>query len=534
MKTTKISLCIALILSSHLGQLAAQDRAAVDARSIIAKTRSGAVRGVTLNAETHLCVFRGIPYAAPPVGALRWRPPQPVAPWDGVRECTEFGAPAPQKANTNGGDPGSEDCLFLNVWTRRVGEPQAKLPVMVWIHGGGLNKGSGHKEMYEGSGFAQRAVVLVTINYRLGALGFLAHPGLSAESDHGVSGNYGFLDQIAALKWVHDNIAAFGGDPDNVTIFGESAGGTSVSVLCASALAKGLFHRAILQSPWMFGYTTKLAEPNFVRLKKPVAGTPSAEELGVTWAAKYTGKSGAAAIRQLRQLPLEELLAKTAYYRTRATIDGWLLPNHPTLVFAAGQQADVPTMIGTTSDEGNYFLAWIKLADRTEFANKLRDFYSDAAEELAKAFPSSNAKELRQASSRFVTDSWFVQPSRQMLQGMDTVKSPAFQYEFARPSRAFPALGAPHAIELRYVFNTLKDRENRPKDQVLADTVTDCWVRFAKTGNPNGGSLSRWPEYRNDTGEYIQFGHEIRIGSNLHGATCDALDQASRGIWARD
>jgi para-nitrobenzyl esterase len=284
----------------------------------------------------------------------------------------------------------------------------------------------------------------------------------------------------------------------------------------------------------MFGYITKLAEPNFVRLKKPIANTPSAEELGVAWAAKYTDKTGAATIRELRQLSPEELLAKTAYYPTRATIDGWLLSNHPTRVFAQGQQADVPTMIGTTSDEGNFFLAWIKPAGRTEFVGKLQDFYGDAAEELVKAFPSSNAKELRQAGSRFVTDSWFVQPSRQMLQGMANVRSPVFQYEFARPSRTFPALGAPHAIELRYVFNTLKDRENRPRDQVLADIVTDYWVQFAKTGNPNSGNLPRWPEYRNDTREYIQFGHEIRIASNLHGVTCDALDQASRGVWARD
>ena len=209
---------------------------------------SGLISGEVLDPSTGLDAFRGIPFAAPPVGALRWRPPQDVAPWSGVRECTQFGAVCPQPGGLTGlvGDPlptQNEDCLVLNDWTTNAGS-DTKLPVMMWIHGGGFNLGWSDQSAYEGSEFAKRGVVLVTINYRLGPLGFLAHPALSAESKRKVSGNYGLLDQIAALEWVRKNIAAFGGDINNVTIFGESAGGTSVDALCVSPLAKGLFHRA--------------------------------------------------------------------------------------------------------------------------------------------------------------------------------------------------------------------------------------------------------------------------------------------------
>lgn len=500
------------------------------ASSDVVATKSGDVKGVVLNAETSLTVFRGIPYAAPPVGDLRWRPPQPAASWTGARDCAEYGAVSLQK----GGEKGSEDCLFLNVHTRRAGEPAARLPVMVWIHGGGLSSGSGGKGNYNSSAFADRGVVLVTINYRLGPLGFLAHPALSAESKHGVSGNYGFLDQIAALEWVRDNIAAFGGDPGNVTIFGESAGGTSVCALCCSPLAKGLFHRAILQSPWMFGYTYDIAEPNYIRLRQPVASTPSAEEIGVGWASAHTEETGAAAIRQLRRLSTKDIFRKAGFNTVRATIDGWVLPDHPFQVFAQGRQANVPLIVGTTSDEGNFFLMAIKYEKRDAFLDTLRRFYGDAAEELARSFPGAEGNKLRWAGSRFVTDAWFVHPSRRLLQGMANVSSPAYQYEFTRASRQFPKLGAMHAGELAYVFNNIKETDDRPNDKALADRMTDYWVRFARTGDPNGDGAPRWPKYTTESREYIKLGHEITVDSGLRDEACDALDKASEDVWSAE
>ncbi|MCB1122863.1 MAG: carboxylesterase family protein, partial [Verrucomicrobiae bacterium] len=226
------------------------------------QTRQGWISGWTLDPDTGLSVYRGIRYAEPPMGEMRWKPPQPVKSWGGLKTCHIFGPINPQTLPQGVNLPLSENSLYLNVWTTKANQPDAKLPVMVWIHGGALTSGWGHKPNFDGSAFASRGVVLVSINYRLGVLGFLAHPALSAESEQGVSGNYGLLDQIEALNWVRENIAQFGGDPGNVTIFGESAGGTSVAALCSSPLAKGLFHQAILQSPWMFGYTSNLTEPN--------------------------------------------------------------------------------------------------------------------------------------------------------------------------------------------------------------------------------------------------------------------------------
>ena len=496
------------------------------------RTQSGQISGVLLDEASNLRVFRGTPYAAPPVGALRWRPPQPVARWDGVRACDTFSTVAPQKLRGNASTVTSEDCLYLNVWTKRARQPDAKLPVMVWIHGGGLNTSWGHKDMYDGTAFAKRNVVLVSINYRLGALGFLAHPGLSAESANGISGNYGFLDQIAALQWVKANIAQFGGDPDNVTIFGESAGGTSVSVLCSSPPAKGLFHRAIIQSPWMFGYIDQLAAPNIVHLKSKTANSPSAEALGIEWAAKHTeGLTGKAAIEKLRALSPDTIVESVGYYRTRATIDGHVLPDHPEAIFASGKQANVPTMIGTTKDEGNYFYNWTKVESRDQFVAKLGKYYGDKADSVAALYPGDSLKVLQLAGARFVTDSWFVQPARQLLEGMSTVSSPAYQYQFSQPHHEHGYMGSPHAIELKYVFNTLKDSNSRPTDQKVADRVTDYWVQFARSGDPNHEGAQQWPPYDGKQRRYLDIKEKFEAGNRLKERECDIIDAASKGLY---
>ncbi len=492
---------------------------------------AGKISGVTLDPESGLQVFRGIPYAQPPIGDFRWRPPQSVDSWEGVRACYTFGSASIQKMGRNATQEQSEDCLYLNVWTTRGGEESAKLPVMVWIHGGGLNRSWGHKEFYDGTAFAKNGVVLVSINYRLGALGFLAHPALSAESPRGVSGNYGILDQIAALEWTQRNIAAFGGDPGNVTIFGESAGGTSVVALCSSPLSKGLFHKAIIQSPWMFGYIDELASPNIVKLKEAVSNTPSAEQLGLDWAETKVVGSSAESLKALRALAPSEILDLVSYYRTRVTIDGWVLPDHPANVFAKGQQADVPVIIGTTRDEGAYFRSFFELECRDDLEKKLGAFYGRSAKEVLAHYLGETPAELEQAGVQFVTDAWFVHPARQLLEGMQQVASSAFQYDFAKPNSRNPGLGAPHAIELRYVFNTLNNTDEFPENKVLADKVMNYWIQFAKTGNPNSPGLPHWPEYTVSRKRYLIFDDEISIEKDLRKRVSDTLDAVIEGIY---
>ena len=313
---------------------------------------SGLVEGELMDAASGLRVFRGIPYAAPPVGDLRWRPPQRVASWDGVRAAKEFGAicPQPPMLATMTGEAlpaTSEDCLFLNVWTA-AGKADAGLPVMVWIHGGGLSLGWSQQAVYDGAAFASRGVVLVSLNYRLGPLGFLSLPDLSRESDHGASGNYGFLDQVAALEWVQRNVAAFGGDPHNVTIFGESAGGTSVHALLTSPRAAGLYHRAISESAW-------ITENNIADLHRASPFGPSAEDLGLKWAANLAG--GDTSVAALRRVPAADLIAKSGLgFRPVIAIDGWFMPEHGERAFAAGKGAKVPLIAGTNANEGTMFM----------------------------------------------------------------------------------------------------------------------------------------------------------------------------------
>ena len=485
---------------------------------------TGPISGVLLDKQAGLCVYRGIPYAAPPTGRLRWRPPEKAANWKPIRSCDKFGPACFQSLRNGSSQLMSEDYLYLNVWTTKAGT-KARLPVMVWIHGGGLNMGWGHQGTYDGSAFARQGVVLVSINYRLGPFGFLAHPELSAESKRGVSGNYGFLDQVFALQWVKRNISAFGGDPGNVTIFGESAGGTSVSVLCASQLARGLFHRAILQSPWMFGYINNLAEPNHVYLKKRSPGAASAETLGLEWGKLYSVEKTGGSLEALRAVEAKRMVKDAPYYKTRATIDGWVLDERPGKIFAKGRQANVPVLIGTTSDEGNYFLGWIRFGTREEFTRRLKSFYGTDAAEVALLYPGESKSEVRAAASRFVTDSWFVQPARELLRGMEKVSAPAFQYNFTRTSQSYPALGAPHAIELAYVFNTLKAGRAGKDGRELARKIMKYWVQFAETGNPNAEGLPAWPEYDSKKTSYLELGDELKTGAELGKRTCDALDR---------
>ena len=496
----------------------------------VVKIDSGKLQGEVLDAATGLTVYRGIPFAAPPVGELRWKAPQPPAPWSGVRDATEFGAICPQSPvlammTGEGLPPTSEDCLFLNVWTA-AGAGDDPRPVMVWIHGGGLSLGWSNQAQYDGSAFAGKGVVLVSVNYRLGPLGYLAHPALSKESG-GESGNYGFLDQVAALQWVERNIVRFGGDPDNVTIFGESAGGTSVHALMASPQAAGLIDRAIAESPW-------ITDTNIRRLRGTSGMHASAENVGAAWAAALLGEGAKQSAKALRGLDATAIIQKTppagmpGAYEPHVTYGTAFMPESSEDRYAAGKQNDVPLMAGTNRNEGTMFMSFQPLADRDAFLEMLKGVYGDHAEAVAKLYPSSTADELKAQQDRFITDTWFLRGTRWMLLGMDNVSSPAYQYFFTRVNPENPAWGAHHAAELGYVFNTLAGENYGDTDDKLAALMIDYWVEFARTGDPNGGGRPVWPEFDGETQAYLELGDEVKTGAELEREINDRLE-AIRG-----
>lgn len=475
-------------------------------------TKSGPVLG-TQAREAAVEVFKGIPFAAPPVGDLRWRPPQPAASWSEVRVCDTFGSKSMQSKGADSGQ--SEDCLYLNVWTpvERIAE---KRPVMVWIHGGGFTQGSGHQPGYDGTQLAKRGVVLVTINYRLGALGFMTHPALSAESPHGSSGNYALLDQIAALEWVRDNIANFGGDPENVTIFGESAGGTSVYLLTATPLSKGLFHRAILQSPWL--------DPVIFRdLKAENENGPPAEFDGEEQARKVLGESalGDETLAKLRALPAEEVLSQFKQ-RWPVAIDGWMFPKPLYQMYADGDQHDIPVMVGTNRDEGSMF------APREAFGGTIDSFkaamderFGENGDKVAAFYAPQTKDDLRPVAVQQITDGWFVQPAREFARSMDQQQTPVWMYHFTKPVWGW--MGAAHAAEIGYVFGNLE--EPQPEDAALSAAFMDYWVQFAKSGDPNSDGNVTWPQFTTTGDSHLIMDKSIEVGSALRNEACNLLDE---------
>ena len=490
------------------------------------RLHSGLIEGEVLDANSGVRVYRGIPFAAPPVGDLRWRAPQPVATWDGVRQATKFSAACPQGpqlAQMMGAAMPelSEDCLYLNVWTAAE-HTSDKLPVMVWIHGGGLTLGWGHQDGYDGTHFAERGVVLVSINYRLGPLGYLAHPALSEESERGVSGNYGFLDQLEALQWVQQNIQQFGGDPNNVTIFGESAGGTSVNVLVASPLSEGLFHRAIAQSPWV-------TETNFAKLAETLPTVASAEDLGLRWVREILGDAVRdGTLRALRAVDSKNILEKSANYPVAVTVDGWLMPDLSEDIFARGEQQNVSLIVGTNSDEGTMFLGFIPAETPEAFATYVQESYGEHADEILALYPAADAQQLLSAKNQFLTDTWFVRASRGMLAGMENVSAEAYQYRFTRRSKALPSWGAHHGLEIGYAFDNLDPLQADETDKVLANAMIQYWVQFAKTGDPNVDGLPEWPAYETDTDRLLELGDEIKASANYRKEAIDRLDAIRR------
>lgn len=464
------------------------------------QTRNGAVRGEGAD----VVAFRGIPYAAPPIGQLRWRAPAEAKPWSGVRDATRFGPRCPQP--TGAGDPVAinEDCLTLNVWTPARSADQ-RLPVMVWIHGGGFRVNAG--SMFDGQALARRGVVVVTINYRLGALGFLAHPALSLESPHGVSGNYGLLDQIAALQWVKANIGAFGGDAANVTVFGESAGAWSTIIHLTSPLSRGLVHRVIAQSaPRVFGMKQKLRAPYY--------GRASAESVGAGFGSD---------IAALRALPAEEVLRRLEPASTFSNgllfspiVDGYVMPVDPEDLLGTEAHAAIPAIIGYAEEEGLFWKAEAPttLAAYHDFlANR---FAAESIPAIEAMYPARNDAEAHTASIRMFGESQLVAASLLTARRL-AARGSVYVYQFARasPSSRKTWGGATHTTYIPYMFDTIPDDRSayETRDVVLAKQMADAFVQFAKTGRPAAAGLT-WPAYRAPEYREVRFGDSTELGSN--------------------
>ncbi|HEY7303602.1 MAG TPA: carboxylesterase/lipase family protein [Bryobacteraceae bacterium] len=492
----------------------------------VVKTDKGAMEGAR-SADSKIRIFKGIPFAAPPVGDLRWKAPQPVASWGGVRKAVEFG-PRCMQTNVFGDmvfrDKGpSEDCLYLNVWTPAKAA-DAHLPVMVWVYGGGFVAGATSEPRQDGENLARKGVVVVSMNYRLGIFGFLALPELAKESGHKASGNYGLLDQVAALQWVRGNIAAFGGNPDNITIFGESAGSFSVSALMASPLSKDLIHKAIGESGAFFGKTLgakSLAE---------------SEEADAKFARQSLGTDSLAA---LRAKPADQLLATTkgpGAFRFAPNIDGYFLPESVPAIYASANQAHVPLLAGWNGDEGSYHAIFQHEAPTAQnFRTWARTHYGDKTDELLKVYPASTDEQAKRSAQDLAGDQFIGFSTWKWLDmQLQTGNSPVYRYKFedAPPPPTdhseTESHGAYHSAEIEFVFEALpsKNLPWRPDDRKLSDVMSSYWANFAKKSDPNGNGLPKWPRYNKEGGyQVMHLKADSQAAPAQHMARYEFLDQ---------
>jgi len=491
----------------------------------IVAIEGGKVRGVETAGVT---MFGSLPYAAAPVGTLRWKLPAPVIPWgDVIRpadrlppECPQVPV-APNALFAPAVNERSEDCLYLNIWTAAQGTEERR-PVMVWLHGGGFMQGSSAVPMYDGAALARRGVVFVSVNYRLGVLGFLAHPELTAESPHKASGNYGLLDQIAALEWVRRNVAQFGGDPDNVTVIGQSAGSMSLNLLTVSPLARGLFHRGIGET----GATMALLS------SRPLA---QAEANGAAFAQSVGAKS----LADLRAMDADTL-AKAAGVipgTFEPIVDGWSLTAPAEQVYRARGQYQVPLLLGSNSDE-NPLDAGVTLES---YRGMLAQMFGEEAGELFALYPATTDQEAREASRRLMTIAMAQYPMHvwATLQAK-AGSTPLYLYRFTRrppvpagrylEQQATPDLGAWHGAEIAYALDNLSVRDWpwTATDRQLSSTMAAYWVNFARTGNPNGPGLPEWPAFANGDDSIMQLGETVGPMPEPNGAVFRVLDRHYR------
>lgn len=503
-----ISLAMAfLALANNIStNLAYSVKSSQDAQEIAlsetVNTQEGPVRGEIVD---NSIVFRGIPYAAPPVGNLRWKPPQAAEMRSGVLDAVTFGSPCSQPRASMG----SEDCLFLNIWTPKERESKQR-PVMFFIHGGGnITQSASERQngnlIYDGQPFQEKGgVILVSINYRLGPIGFLAHPGLTAEDANKSSGNYGILDQIAALKWVQKNIANFGGDPNNVTVFGESAGGSDVSTLVASPLAAGLFQKAIIESGFPMLIERFLNDSN---------ASPrgiSAHDYGLRIATAVGCDKASDVIGCLRTKTPAELLKAIPPDQTAdvtgttgvpygANVDGYVLPTTTEQILSKGQQNKVPIMIGTNKNEALGFIRDIPLDTEGQLRLALQILFGADLNKVAARYPISDYSTPRLTLDAIVTDKFFFCPTRRAFQALAANKNDLYVYLFARALESRKANGAEHGLELGFVFNTIgkiNSTPPTPQEIQLSELMLKYWSNFAKTGDPNSSGLPAWPTYK--------------------------------------
>lgn len=480
-----------LILVMTLGFISFRKKS--DSLEVI-KTDAGQISGA-LNATGDVYAFKGIPFAAPPLGNLRWKEPQPVKPWDGVRKCASFG-PSPMQAKPAPfsmwseeflipKEPIDEDCLYLNVWTGAKSSGE-KRPVIVWIYGGGFMSGGSGVPIYDGEAMAKKGIVFVSINYRVGIFGFFAHPELTKESGRNASGNYALMDQLAALKWVKKNISAFGGNPGNVTIAGQSAGSFSVNMLVASPLGKDLFQKAIGESGASFS--------------NPFPSLEKGEQAGEALQKSMNLSS----LADLRKVPAEELMKKN-YSVRGAIIDGYVLPASIESIFEAGKENKVALLTGWNQDEGFLFGA-VKTAE--EFKKDMNAKYGADAQTALKNYPATNdsiakISQYRMANDQIFGTQNFIWANKQSDQG-----AKVFVYRFAHKvpgTGEYAKYGAFHTGEVPYAYDNLKF-VNRPwqlVDHKLAGTMSSYWANFAATGNPNGKGLPEWKPYNSKTNEIM-------------------------------
>jgi para-nitrobenzyl esterase len=544
------SLLGALVAMSMADEAASKGRAATKSAAGRTPTDelridSGAIRGLIAGDKKDIRVYKGIPYAAPPVGEKRWKPPQPPAAWKGVRDCFEFGACCPQKVAPLFGSipqlalnaPLNEDCLYLNVWTPAKSTTE-KLPVLYWIHGGGFVMGAASQPLYEGEELARLGCVVVSINYRLGLFGFIAHPALSQESSDKVSGNYGLLDQIEGLRWVKRNIAAFGGDPSRVTIFGESAGGMSVLSLMVAPQAKGLFHRAIVQSAVVM---------NLVPLRDAPAGAETAEQAGQRFM-MACGLEAAADANKMRGLDAKKLVQaspgepiprgalrlKPGQMIVAPVIDGNVIPANPDLLFASGRQHAVPLIIGNTKDEMAIFHMTTNMpADETAYMKKLKDEFGDLGATLATAYPAQDSKQIRAAVIQLTSDLSFVGETRFIARAHSAIGQPTFRYQFSRGTKIglLQNLGAHHGAEIAFVFQHPAGRDDETEMRI-SRALGRYWVNFAETGNPSNEGGIAWPVYRADAERFFDFADAVRVLNGDRNQQLDLVDKVMRAPGA--